>query len=128
MIDFPIDEKIERRPHHGEIIIDPDQWIVNAFFNLGRPGLPTRSAKASKVICAGLPLRISTIVPPGNVGALIAAASRFDMPSNIAWMGASAACSSADCATAWVARPVARIVLKRKTGRLACLFMPAILP
>jgi len=38
VIDFPIDEKIERRPHHGEIVIDPDQWIVNAFFNLGRTG------------------------------------------------------------------------------------------
>ena len=38
VIDLPIDQKIERRPHHGEIVIDPNQWIVNAFFNLCRPG------------------------------------------------------------------------------------------
>jgi len=33
VIYLPIDQKIERRPHHRQIVIDPDQWIVNAFFN-----------------------------------------------------------------------------------------------
>src|SRR5579864_2411184 len=92
------------------------------------PGLPTRSAKASNVICVGLPSRISTIVPPGSVGALIAAASRFDMPSNIAWIGASTACSSADWAKAGVTRIVARIVLNKKMPCFPCLYMFAILP
>src|ERR1051326_4586052 len=51
------------------------------------PGFPTRAAKSSKVIWVGLPSRISTIVPPGSNGFLIAAASRFAMPSNIAVIG-----------------------------------------
>ena len=38
VIDLLIDPKVERRPHHGQIVIDPDQWIMNAFFDLCRTG------------------------------------------------------------------------------------------
>lgn len=58
------------------------------------PGFPTRVAKSSNVIWVGLPSRMRTIVPPGSVGSLMAAASRFAMPSNIAVTGARTACSS----------------------------------
>ena len=58
------------------------------------PGFPTASAKASKVIWVGLPSRINTMIPPASNGFLIAAASRFAMPSNMAVIGARTACSS----------------------------------
>ncbi len=48
----------------------------------------------------GLPSRISTMVPPGNNGSLIAAASRFAIPSNMAFTGARTACSSGVAARA----------------------------
>src|SRR5580704_16093069 len=38
VIDLPIHQKVEGRPHNGEIVIDPNKWIVNAFFNLCRTG------------------------------------------------------------------------------------------
>src|SRR5271170_6264245 len=40
------------------------------------------------------------MVPPGNNGSLIAAASRFAMPSNMAFTGARTACSSGVAARA----------------------------
>src|SRR5580698_2565542 len=69
-------------------------WMRSAIgFPLGL-GLPTRSAKASMVIWLGLPSRIRTIVAPGIAGALMAAASRADMPANMALMGIRTASSS----------------------------------
>jgi hypothetical protein len=38
VIDFSIDQKVEWRPYDGEIVVDPDEWIVNAFFNLRLTG------------------------------------------------------------------------------------------
>jgi len=54
VIDLPIDQKVERSPHHGEIVIDPDQWIVNAFLNLCLPGFPYALRKGFKGHLRGL--------------------------------------------------------------------------
>src|ERR1041385_484491 len=61
-------------------------------------GLPMASAKASKVICTGLPARISVSDPPGSRGFLNAAMSCLAMASNMALIGASTAFSSDVCA------------------------------
>src|SRR5579863_7251250 len=87
-----------------------------------------RGLEHQYIICVGLPPRISTMVPPGSVGALIAAASRFDIPSNIARIGASTPCSSIDCAKAGVARLVTTFRLNTITNCFACLYMVAIQP
>ena len=94
VVDLAVHQEIEWGPDHGQIVIDAHQRIVNALLDLALPGLPTASAKASNVIWVGLPSRISTMPPPGSNGFLIAAASRFAMPSNIAVIGAMTACSS----------------------------------
>src|SRR5262249_54368072 len=89
------------------------------------PGLPTSSAKASKVIWVGLPSRISTIVPPGSNGFLIAAASRFAMPSNMAVIGASTACSSGVAAESGLMRkPSDPAKTKTRDERLKILMAP----
>ena len=127
VIDLPIDEKMERGPHHGEIVFDPDQRIVNALFNLGLTRFSYALREAVKGHLRGLPVAHQHHRAAGNVGASIAAASRFDMPSNVAWIGASAACSSADCAKVRIATLVVRIAPKKKMNCFACMFMPAIL-
>ena len=102
--DLAIDQEVEGRPDEGEIVVDLDQRVVDFSSICSLPGLPTRVAKSSKVIWVGLPSRIRTMTPPGSVGFLMAAASRADMPANIAWMGARTAWSSGVSAGAWRAR------------------------
>src|SRR3984893_2112275 len=58
------------------------------------------------------------MAPPGNSGALIAAASRLAMPSNIAFTGARTACSSGVAACSdEVVRPV---VIAPATNKTKC--------
>jgi len=39
VVDLAINEEIKRSPDYGEVVIDVDEWIVNAFFDLRFAGL-----------------------------------------------------------------------------------------
>jgi hypothetical protein len=118
VVHLAIHHNLEASPHHRQIVIDAHQRILYALLDVGGSGLPTRSAKASNVIWVGLTSRISTIVPPGSSGCLMASASRFAMPSNITFSGARTACSSevAACSDA-VRKPLAVTRATNKTQR-----------
>ena len=120
VLDFAVDEEVEGRPDDGEIVVDFDERVVDPLFDLLGAGLADAVAKSSKVICAGLPSRIRTMTPPGSVGFLMAAASRADMPANMAWIGARTAWScGVSAGVAWRARGkkaarIGRMAMRRR--------------
>ena len=39
MVDFAVDEEVEGSPDYGEIVVDADEWVVNALFDFGGAGV-----------------------------------------------------------------------------------------
>jgi hypothetical protein len=82
VIELAVYIEVKRCPDDGQVVVD------------AVPEVAMRLATFSMVIWLRTPSRTSTRTPPGNQGALIAAASRWAMPSNMACIGARTAISS----------------------------------
>ena len=50
MVDFAVDEEVEGSPDDGEIVVDADERVVNALFDLGGR---LRGAGAAYTVCEG---------------------------------------------------------------------------
>ncbi len=95
VIHLAIHQKLERSPHHRQIVVDPHEGIMNALLNFRGSRFPHPVRKILKGHLNRLAVLISTIVPPLSTGFIVIAASRFAMPSNICVIGARTACCSA---------------------------------
>ncbi len=114
VVGLAVDEEGERGPDDGEVVVDADEGVVDALFNVrlnaGFGGLADALGEGFDGELGGLPSRMRTMEAPGRKGARMAAGSRAVMPANMAWMGARTAVASG----VWAGRAAAMMRPRRR--------------